>query len=85
VDVELRLELWHYMQKVNKEGTTILLTTHYIEEAEQLCSRIALINKGEIVDEGTPAELRKRFKKKTLEDVYLAATGREELSRKAIS
>jgi ABC-2 type transport system ATP-binding protein len=85
VDVELRLELWHYMQKVNNDGTTILLTTHYIEEAEQLCNQIALINKGEILDEGTPEDLKKRFKKKTLEDVYLAATGREELSRKGIS
>lgn len=83
VDVELRLELWHYMQKLNREGTTILLTTHYIEEAEQLCKRIALINKGKILDEGTPNELKKRFKKKTLEDVYLAVTGREELTRKA--
>lgn len=85
VDVELRLELWHYMQKINKEGATILLTTHYIEEAEQLCSKIALINKGNILDEGTPNELKKRFKKNTLEDVYLAVTGREELARKVIS
>lgn len=83
VDVELRLELWHYMQRINKEeGATIVLTTHYIEEAEQLCSRIALINSGEIIDDGTPAELKKRFKKRTLEDVYLAITGREELARK---
>src|SRR6201746_1084487 len=53
VDVELRLELWHYVQKINQEGTSILLTTHYIEEAEQLCDRIAFINDGEIVGEGT--------------------------------
>jgi len=83
VDVELRLELWHYMQKLNKEGTTIVLTTHYIEEAEQLCNRIALINQGQIIDDGTPIELKKRFKKKTLEDVYLTVTGREELTREA--
>lgn len=85
VDVELRLELWKYMQKVNKEGTTILLTTHYIEEAEGLCDHIALINKGQIVDQGTPDELKKRFKKKTLEDVYLHVIGREELTRTPIS
>ncbi|HUC20478.1 MAG TPA: ABC transporter ATP-binding protein, partial [Candidatus Polarisedimenticolaceae bacterium] len=81
VDVELRLELWQYMQKINKAGTTILLTTHYIEEAENLCSQIALINKGEIVEEGTSDQLKKRFGKKTLEDVYLAVIGREELAR----
>jgi len=81
VDVELRLELWKYVQKINKEGTTILLTTHYIEEAEQLCNRIALINHGEIIHEGTSDELKKQYKKKTLEDVYLSLVGREELTR----
>ena len=81
VDVELRLELWRYMKKVNKKGTTILLTTHYIEEAEQLCDHIALINHGKIIDKGTPDELKKKFKKKTLEDVYLSVIGREELTR----
>jgi ABC-2 type transport system ATP-binding protein len=81
VDVELRLELWHYMQKVNKEGTTILLTTHYIEEAEQLCDRLALISNGKIVKTGTPTELKKTYKKKTLEDVYLELIGRGELTR----
>jgi len=51
VDVELRLELWHYVQRINQEGTTILLTTHYLEEAEQLCDRIAFIAEGQIVGE----------------------------------
>lgn len=83
VDVELRLELWHYMKKVNNEGSTILLTTHYIEEAEELCDQIALINHGEIIKEGTVSELKKQFKKKSLEDVYLSVIGREELARKA--
>ena len=55
VDVELRLELWHYVQRINAEGTTILLTTHYLEEAEQLCNKIAFINGGEIVATGTSA------------------------------
>lgn len=81
VDVELRLELWKYMQKVNKEGTTILLTTHYIEEAEQLCDNLALINNGKIVKTGTSDELKKYYKKKTLEDVYLELIGRGELTR----
>src|SRR3954452_6048980 len=48
VDVELRLELWHYVQRINQEGTSILLTTHYLEEAEQLCDRIAFIADGQI-------------------------------------
>ena len=81
VDVELRLELWQYVQQVNSEGTTILLTTHYLEEAEELCSRIAFINGGEIVAEGTSDQLAARFGVKSLEDAYLELVGRKELSR----
>jgi ABC-2 type transport system ATP-binding protein len=81
VDLELRLELWKYMKKINKAGTTILLTTHYIEEAEQLCDRIALINKGEIIKTGTTKELKEHYGQKSLEDVYLKVVGRGELGR----
>jgi ABC-2 type transport system ATP-binding protein len=81
VDVELRLELWHYVQKINQEGTTILLTTHYLEEAEQLCDRIAFIAEGQIVAEGSSAEVAARFGVSSLEDAYLALVGRKELSR----
>ena len=81
VDIELRLELWHYVRRINEEGTTILLTTHYLEEAEQLCNRIAFINEGDIVAQGTSAELAARYGVANLEDAYLALVGREELSR----
>jgi ABC-2 type transport system ATP-binding protein len=84
VDVELRLELWHYVQRINQEGTTILLTTHYLEEAEQLCDRIAFINEGEIVAEGASADLADRFGVANLEDAYLELVGRKELSRSHI-
>jgi ABC-2 type transport system ATP-binding protein len=84
VDVELRLELWHYVQKINQEGTSILLTTHYIEEAEQLCDRIAFINGGEIVGEGTSDALAARYGVDNLEDAYLELVGRKELSRSRI-
>jgi ABC-2 type transport system ATP-binding protein len=49
VDVELRTQLWNYVKKLNREGTTILLTTHYLEEAEELCDEIAVINRGEVI------------------------------------
>jgi ABC-2 type transport system ATP-binding protein len=81
VDVELRLELWHYVQRINAEGTTILLTTHYLEEAEQLCNKIAFINGGEIVATGTSRELATEYGVSSLEDAYLALVGRGELSR----
>jgi ABC-2 type transport system ATP-binding protein len=81
VDVELRLELWHYVQRINEEGTTILLTTHYLEEAEQLCDQIAFISDGQVVAQGTSAELSARFGVASLEDAYLELVGRKELSR----
>jgi ABC-2 type transport system ATP-binding protein len=84
VDIELRLELWHYVQKINQEGTTILLTTHYLEEAEQLCTKIAFIADGQIAAEGTSENLAERFGVVNLEDAYLALVGRNELSRSKI-
>jgi ABC-2 type transport system ATP-binding protein len=84
VDIELRLELWHYVQRINQEGTTILLTTHYLEEAEQLCDKIAFINQGEIVAQGSSGELAERYGVANLEDAYLALVGRRELSRSHI-
>jgi ABC-2 type transport system ATP-binding protein len=81
VDIELRLELWHYVQRINQEGTTILLTTHYLEEAEQLCDRIAFINEGQIAATGSTAELSGKYGVANLEDAYLSLVGRRELSR----
>ncbi len=84
VDIELRLELWHYVQKINAEGTTILLTTHYLEEADQLCSRIGFIANGEIAAEGSADGLAERYGVANLEDAYLSLVGRKELSRSHI-
>jgi ABC-2 type transport system ATP-binding protein len=81
VDIELRLELWQYVQRINEEGTTILLTTHYLEEAEQLCDKIAFINEGEIAACGSVGELSARYGVASLEDAYLELVGRKELSR----
>ena len=57
VDIELRYQLWDFLKKENKKGKTILLTTHYIEEAEKLCDEIAIINKGGIIANGKTNEL----------------------------
>ena len=57
VDIELRHLMWEYLAKINKEGKTILLTTHYIEEAENLCDHVAIIDQGRIITEGTPKAL----------------------------
>ena len=50
VDIELRRSMWEFLQEVNRQGTTIILTTHYLEEAEQLCNKIAIIDKGTIIE-----------------------------------
>jgi ABC-2 type transport system ATP-binding protein len=57
VDVELRHMLWDYLARLNQEGRTIILTTHYIEEAEKLCQRVAIIDDGRIIAIGSPSEL----------------------------
>ncbi len=60
VDVELRRQLWDYVRRLNAEGVTILLTTHYLEEAQELCDTIAIMNRGEVVAcEPTPQLLRR--------------------------
>jgi ABC-2 type transport system ATP-binding protein len=81
VDIELRLELWQYIEKINREGTSVMLTTHYLEEAERLCDRIAFINNGEIAAHGTLAEISDQYGTSTLEGAYLELVGRQELSR----
>jgi ABC-2 type transport system ATP-binding protein len=71
VDIELRHDLWNYIRLLHEQGTTILLTTHYLEEAESLCEDIALISAGRIIARDTPAELKRRYDATTLEEVYL--------------
>ena len=75
VDVELRHDLWRYMEALNKEGKTVILTSHYLEEIERLCRRIAVINKGVIVAEGSREEFTRNGR---LEDTYLKITKGEE-------
>jgi ABC-2 type transport system ATP-binding protein len=76
VDIELRHELWRYIRRLHSEGTTILLTTHYLEEAEALCEDIALISDGRIVARDHADGLKRRFDADSLEGVYLKAVGR---------
>jgi len=76
VDIELRHDLWAYIRALHADGTTILLTTHYLEEAEALCEQVAFIRAGRIVAEGAPPDLRERFGAPRLEDVYLHLVGR---------
>lgn len=63
VDIEMRRSMWDFLQKINAEGTTIILTTHYLEEAEALCRHIGIINHGEIVEDTSIRELLRRLQR----------------------
>jgi ABC-2 type transport system ATP-binding protein len=83
LDPASRLTVWDEVRRINQAGTTVFLTTQYLEEADQLCDRLAIIDGGLIVRDGTPAELKAELRARegleadpTLDDVFLDATGR---------
>jgi ABC-2 type transport system ATP-binding protein len=83
LDPASRLTVWDEVRRINARGTTVFLTTQYLEEADQLCDRLAIIDGGRIVREGTPDELKDELRRRenlddtpTLDDVFLDATGR---------
>ena len=73
VDFELRMELWRYIRRLHAEGTTIFLTTHYLEEAEALCEDVALIRGGRLIARDRPDALREAYGVASLADVYVKA------------
>jgi ABC-2 type transport system ATP-binding protein len=83
LDPASRLTIWDEVKRINERGTTVFLTTQYLEEADQLCDQLAIIDSGRIVREGSPAELKSELmtrlgteEEPTLDDVFLDATGR---------
>lgn len=83
LDPASRITIWDEVQRIRKQGITVFLTTQYLEEADQLCDRLAIINDGLIVREGTPASLKAELKSRlnlsqdpTLDDVFLDVTGK---------
>lgn len=76
LDPQSRNQLWTHVKRVNEtENVTVFLTTHYMDEAERVAHRIAIIDHGQIVAQGTPAELKEQTKTESLEDAFLALTG----------
>ncbi|HEX5015966.1 MAG TPA: ATP-binding cassette domain-containing protein [Actinomycetes bacterium] len=84
LDPASRIVVWDEVQRINAQGTTVFLTTQYLEEADALCGRLAIIDDGKIVVQGTPSELKSDLRQRkslevepTLDDVFLDVTGRQ--------
>jgi ABC-type multidrug transport system ATPase subunit len=75
LDPHARQLIWNHLRKLNRDGMTIFLTTHFMEEAENLCERIAIMDKGKIVSEGSIPQLLEKHNAKNLEEVFLSTTG----------
>ncbi len=76
MDPRARRKIWQFIGSLKEHKKTILLTTHYIEEAEALCDRVAIIDYGELIALGSPKELKEKYNAKNLEEVFLEITGR---------
>jgi lipooligosaccharide transport system ATP-binding protein len=75
LDPQARLAVWEVLDGLKARGVTLIITTHYMEEAERICDRLAIMDSGRIVSEGTPGELLDRFGQPNLEGVFLHITG----------
>lgn len=77
LDPQTRNHMWDYIKELNKEeGMTVFFTTHYMGEAEKMAQKVAIIDSGKIIAQGSPNELKKRTKTKSLEDAFLKLTGK---------
>lgn len=85
VDVELRRGMWEYLQNLNAQGTTILLTTHYLEEVEQLCRNVAVIKQGELVKVDSVKKVLSSFEKQTFQLTVQVATPKPQLAHYLIN
>lgn len=77
MDPQSRRAVWDFIKNLKKMGKTIILTTHYIEEAEFLCDRVGIIDHGKLIEIGQPKELMKKHNTENLEDVFIKLTGRK--------
>ena len=77
LDPQARRAVWGLLGRLREAGVTLLVTTHYMEEAERICDRLVIMDEGRIIAEGAPAELRERYREPTLEEVFLTLTGHQ--------
>jgi len=77
MDPQSRHAVWDFIRELKNRGKTIILTTHYMEEAEELCDRVGIIDHGKLIALGSPKQLKDKFKAKDLEEVFIGLTGRK--------
>ncbi|MHA1950537.1 MAG: ABC transporter ATP-binding protein [Candidatus Thorarchaeota archaeon] len=77
MDPKSRRAVWDYIRELKAQGKAIILTTHYMEEAQELCDRVAIIDEGNLIALGSPAELMEKHQAKNLEEVFLKLTGKK--------
>jgi ABC-2 type transport system ATP-binding protein len=77
MDPQSRHAVWDFIRDLKKNGKTVILTTHYMEEAEMLCDRVGIIDHGKLIALGAPVDLMREYKAKNLEDVFIQLTGRK--------
>ena len=77
MDPQSRHAVWDFIKELKKEGKTVVLTTHYMEEAEELCDRVGIIDHGKLIALGSPKELTSSNDVKNLEEVFIKLTGRK--------
>jgi ABC-2 type transport system ATP-binding protein len=76
MDPQARRAVWDFILELRDEGKTIMLTTHYMEEAEELCDEVGIIDHGRLIELGSPGDLRSKYQARDLEDVFIRLTGR---------
>ncbi|RDE16183.1 MAG: ABC transporter [Candidatus Thorarchaeota archaeon] len=77
MDPNSRRAVWDFIRELKAQGKTVILTTHYMEEAQELCDRVAIIDNGLLIEIGSPSELVEKHKVKNLEEVFLKLTGKK--------
>ncbi len=76
MDPQSRRAVWDFIKELKKQNKTVILTTHYMEEAEELCDRVGIIDYGKLIALGTPSQLKAKFGAKNLEEIFIQLTGR---------
>jgi lipooligosaccharide transport system ATP-binding protein len=77
LDPQARIAVWRLLEELRSEGVTLVITTHYMEEAERICDRLVIMDGGRIVSEGTPGDLLEQYGERNLEGVFLNVAGHE--------